>query len=514
METLIQAQRDLGVSLSSAADLDEGLRLCVDAALRISDMDCGGVYLVDETSGALDLVFHRGLPPDFVKSSSHFDPDSANVELVMAGKPIYTQLDRLGVPLDEAQERERLHAIAVLPISYGNNIIGCLNVASHMVNEAPIFSRMALETIAAQIGGAIARLRAEEAMRESEERYRSLVESTEDSIYLVDGNCRYLFLNEKHLSRLDLSIDKVIGKTYGEFHSEDDTEEFGAKIEEVFQSGQSVQHEHRSRRDGRYFLRTLSPVKGYDGAITSVTVVSKDINEQKRAEELLRRSSERIKLFAYSVSHDLKSPATGIHGLTKLLDKHCKHMLDEKGKNYCAQILRASEQIATLIEQIHVFISTKETPLNIEQVDVKQILQIVRDEFSSRLNIRQIRWLEPESMPAIRMDRLSLLRILRNLIDNAIKYGGEDLSEIGIGLEESGDVHILSVSDNGIGMSQEDSDTVFAVFQRQKTSKGVEGLGLGLAIVKELAELHGGTVWAEPGREKGMTFYVSVSKNL
>jgi light-regulated signal transduction histidine kinase (bacteriophytochrome) len=313
---------------------------------------------------------------------------------------------------------------------------------------------------------------------------------------------------------LDLSIDKVIGKTYGEFHSEDDTDEFSAKIEEVLRSGQSVQHEHRSRRDGRYFLRTLSPVKGYDGMIKSVTVVSKDINEQKRVEELLRKTSERIKLFAYSVSHDLKSPATGIHGLTKLLDKHCKHMLDEKGKNYCAQILRASEQIATLIEQIHVFISTKETPLNIEQVDVKQILQIVRDEFSSRLNIRQIRWLEPESMPAIRMDRLSLLRILRNLIDNAIKYAGEDLSEIEIGLEESDDVHILSVRDNGIGMSQEDSDTVFAVFQRQKTSKGVEGLGLGLAIVKELTELHGGTVWAERGREKGMTFYVSVSKYL
>jgi PAS domain S-box-containing protein len=116
------------------------------------------------------------------------------------------------------------------------------------------------------------------------------VESTEDSIYLVDRDGTYLFVNEKHLSRLGSPADKVTGRTYGEFHSLDDTREFVGRIEEVFKTGEAIQQEHRSLRDDRYFLRTLSPVKNPDGNTTSVTVVSKDITERKQAEEALAKS--------------------------------------------------------------------------------------------------------------------------------------------------------------------------------------------------------------------------------
>ena len=128
-----------------------------------------------------------------------------------------------------------------------------------------------------------------EKLLESEEKYSSLVESTADSIYLVDWDCKYLFVNEKHLSRLGLPKDQVIGKTYGELHSEDETEVFAEIVDEVFKTGKSVQHEHRSRRDGRYVLRTLSPVKDPEGRTTAVTVVSKDIKGLKEAEKERKR---------------------------------------------------------------------------------------------------------------------------------------------------------------------------------------------------------------------------------
>ncbi|MCL0056965.1 PAS domain S-box protein [Dehalococcoidia bacterium] len=129
------------------------------------------------------------------------------------------------------------------------------------------------------------RERAEEALRESEEKYRSLVESTEDSIYLVDRDCRYLFVNNTHLSRIGLSMEEIRGRRYGELHSEEeDTKEFAERVEEVFETGKSVPHEHRSRRDNRYFLRTFSPVNDSEGRTTAVTVVSKDITERKQAE--------------------------------------------------------------------------------------------------------------------------------------------------------------------------------------------------------------------------------------
>ena len=135
----------------------------------------------------------------------------------------------------------------------------------------------------------------EETMRKSEEKYRSLVESTEDSIYLLDKDGTYLFMNEKHLSRLGLPADKVIGKTYGEFHPLGDTKEFLEKIEKIFETGQTTQHEHRSFRDDRYFLRTLSPVKDPGGNTTSVTVVSKDITDRARSEEALKESEEKYR---------------------------------------------------------------------------------------------------------------------------------------------------------------------------------------------------------------------------
>ena len=138
---------------------------------------------------------------------------------------------------------------------------------------------------------------AEEALRESEQQYRSLVESTEDSIYLVDRNSTYLFMNEKHLSRLGLQPDEILGRIYGEFHSEDDTQEFAALMEKIFETGQSIQQEHRSLKDNRHFLRTLSPIKGPKGRTRAITVVSKDITERGRLEEVLRESEEKFRTF-------------------------------------------------------------------------------------------------------------------------------------------------------------------------------------------------------------------------
>jgi diguanylate cyclase (GGDEF)-like protein/PAS domain S-box-containing protein len=131
------------------------------------------------------------------------------------------------------------------------------------------------------------RKRAEKALQASEERYRSLVEFTEDPVCLIDREKRYLFINEKYLSRLGLPRDHVIGRQYGEFHCREDNQEFSGYIEQVLATGRFVQYEHRSRSDGRYFLRTLSPVQEPDGRIEMVTVIAKDITERKRAENKL-----------------------------------------------------------------------------------------------------------------------------------------------------------------------------------------------------------------------------------
>ncbi len=140
----------------------------------------------------------------------------------------------------------------------------------------------------------------EEALRRSEEKYSSLVESTEDSIYLIDRNCRYLFMNKKHLSRLGISEEGYTGKGYSDFHTPEETRLFNGIADEVFRTGTSVRVEHKSRRDGEYYLLTLSPVIKTNGEISAVTVVSKNINELKKMEAELRTLS-------------LTDPLTGLH---------------------------------------------------------------------------------------------------------------------------------------------------------------------------------------------------------
>ncbi|HYA14607.1 MAG TPA: PAS domain-containing protein [Syntrophales bacterium] len=162
----------------------------------------------------------------------------------------------------------------------------------------------------------------EAALRESGEKYRSLA-STADSMYLVDRGYRYLFMNEKHLSRFGLPLDQIIGRPYGDFHSEKSTRDFIEKVDHVFETGKSIQNEYRSERDGRYFLRTYSPVKDREGITTiAVTVASKDITERKRAEE------ERERLIL-----ELKEALSKIRTLSGLLPicAACKKIRNDKG---------------------------------------------------------------------------------------------------------------------------------------------------------------------------------------
>jgi diguanylate cyclase (GGDEF)-like protein/PAS domain S-box-containing protein len=132
------------------------------------------------------------------------------------------------------------------------------------------------------------RVQAEEKLRKSEERYRSLVESTEDSVYLVDRDCRYLFINRRHQARLGVAGESYRHRTYRDYHSEEEARWFAGKVGEVFSTGRAIRFEHQSSRDGRYFLLTMSPVRKPSGDMEAVNIISKNITELKEMEKQLR----------------------------------------------------------------------------------------------------------------------------------------------------------------------------------------------------------------------------------
>ncbi len=236
--------------------------------------------------------------------------------------------------------------------------------------------------------------------------------------------------------------------------------------------------------------------------------------ELAAANEALERSTREIKFFAYTVSHDLKNPAFAIHGYVRRMAELFGESMDRTGKEYCHRILESAEQLVDLVQKINTYISAKEAPLNVERVPLDELFELVREEFRGELNTRDVVMQLPETAPEILADRLSLLRVMRNLVENALKYGGEELSRVEIDYSDQGLHHVISVKDDGRGLQEGDTEKIFGPFFRSKSSRGVEGAGLGLATVREIAHHHKGEVWIEEGNDKGATFSVSIAKGL
>ena len=233
----------------------------------------------------------------------------------------------------------------------------------------------------------------------------------------------------------------------------------------------------------------------------------------KKAEEV-RNKKEELEFFAYTISHDLKNPAVGIHGFARLLAEKYGYKLDEKGKMYCRQIRQAAEQIETFTRDINEYVRSKKVLFHIKRINVKKILGNLRDEISPVLEGRHIQWSEPDKIPAVMADEMAITRAFRNLIDNALKHGGKKLSKLVIGYDQDKDFHIFSFTNNGATIRSKDSEMVFEMFRRLSASEKTEGSGLGLTIVKEIMEAHQGKAWLESGPNKETTFRISISKDL
>ena len=129
-EAIIRLQRDLALTLSGKMGLDETLRLCVETAITISGLDSGGVYVVDPASGDLDLAYHQGFSPEFVRQGAYYEADDLNTYLVMAGRPVYARLQDLPGLMDEEGLKEGLRSVAIIPVIHQDRIIASINVAS------------------------------------------------------------------------------------------------------------------------------------------------------------------------------------------------------------------------------------------------------------------------------------------------------------------------------------------------------------------------------------------------
>jgi PAS domain S-box-containing protein len=371
--------------------------------------------------------------------------------------------------------------------------------------------------IAVDISG---RKEAEASLQASEEKFRTVADFTYDWEYWINEKGSFNYISP--------SCEKITGYSAQEFEENsallldithpDDRKNFSRHLEEELKTSEVCHLNFRViTRTGeeRWISHYCQPVYSHDKKFLGRRASNRDISVQKKAEEDLIKQSEMIKHFTNSVCHDLKNPAIAIHGLAKILRRKYGKMSREKLENFFEQIIKSTEQIVTLSNNINVYISTRESPLHFTTLDLKQIWQTIREEFVLRLRKRKISWIEQEkSMPKIRADQNELLRAYRNLVDNALKYGGSGLSEMTLNFETSATHYILSVQNNGELIPAEKIDSIFEVFNRKAPESAPAGTGLGLAIVMEVAKHHKGKSWVESGADGKTTFYISIAQNL
>lgn len=221
-EELTLFHRDLAVALSSISQLKETLEQVLESALRFEEVDCGGIYLIDRTTGDFDLLVHSGLSPRFVECVAHYSASSPEARLVMKGEIFHGLFSEIFSLEDERGLNEDLKAIVVVPVKHENQVVAALNLASHTHDTIPPPIRSALALFAALGGNVVARIRAEEDRKKLEDQIRDtqkmeslgvlasgVAHDFNNLLTAILGNAEFCLDEISPLSHLRHSIDSI-----------------------------------------------------------------------------------------------------------------------------------------------------------------------------------------------------------------------------------------------------------------------------------------------------------------
>ena len=376
------------------------------------------------------------------------------------------------------------------------------------------------------------RLRAEEALKKSEARFRSVVECNMIGIGFWEGNGYITDVNDALLKMVGYTRDELLSHntrwqelTPPEYYPLDEQafaqtqatgfctpyeKEYickdGSRLPIVLGGG----HFEGSKDKGAFFVLDIS-----DRKLAEAELQRFNENLEQRVEERtaqLEAANKELESFSYSVSHDLQAPLRHISGFVELLQKQTAGTLDDTSVRYLNTITRTAKHAATLIDNLLAFSRMGRTEMRYTTFNMTQLVKEVKRDLEQETNGRAIAW-QIEELPQVQGDPAMLRLVLSNLIENALKYSQtRAIAKIEIGsLDQDGEI-VFFVRDNGVGFDMRYVHKLFGVFQRLHSDAQFKGTGIGLANVRRIIHRHRGRTWAEGEVEGGATFYFSLPK--
>ena len=326
--------------------------------------------------------------------------------------------------------------------------------------------------------------------------------------------CDLFGLNESPADLLNLSGNEMIERIRLSYLYPDAAV---ARIRELVSLGQPVRGEDVGMSGERTFLRDYIPIRlGEKQSGRLWTHI--DITERKRMEEALRRNAEQLasankelETFSYSISHDLRAPLMAIAGFGRLLQEDYSDKLDDKGQNFLRQIMRGTNKMSDLIDDMLSLAKISRQEMIPREIDLSGMAASVTFGLRQAEPERKVDVVIAQELKAHGDARLTNIA-LSNLIGNAWKYSGKTpCAKIEFGALEKDGEKVFYVRDNGAGFDMAHAHRLFVPFQRLHTESQFPGTGIGLAIANRVIQRHGGRIWGESEIGKGATFYFTLS---
>jgi len=373
-----------------------------------------------------------------------------------------------------------------------------------------------------------------EALRRSELRTRSVIETALDAVVLMDGDGVVHEWNPAAEKMFGFKRTEMVGKKMAEmiippylraahytgmarYLAEGHSVILGQRYETIAQ-----------RADGTEFPVELAVMEMPPDGVRMFTGYISDITERKRGEENMKRfnqeleesvtkrteqleaANKELEAFSYSVSHDLRAPLRHINGFVEILQTSAKEALSDEDRELLDTIADSARHMGKLIDDLLNFSRMGRTELRFLPVKLDSIVQEALKEMRSEMQHREVD-LKLGALPEVEGDPAMLRQVFINLISNALKYSRDrHPARIEISSEETATEYVITVRDNGVGFDPAYAHKLFGVFQRLHSPQQFEGTGIGLAIVRRVIARHGGRVWAEGQVDQGAAFFISL----
>ena len=371
---------------------------------------------------------------------------------------------------------------------------------------------------------------AEEALRESQERYQALVENTILGVTEIDTNYKIIKANTV--------LAKLFNKPAGDFVGKNCFREYEKREAvcphcpgvQAMAYGKTTEVETQGVRDdgSRFYVRNCAiPLIGPDGVAKGFIELVEDITERKKAEEVLEDSNCRLKdavkrtaeanselkEFVYIASHDLREPLRKISSFGQILAESLEGRLDKEDKENFDFMIDGANRMSEMIEGLTVYSRLNNEQEFSDDVDLREIIEgLIEFELAESIKETGAEIVAAEHLPIIKGNSSYIRQLLQNLIGNGIKYCEKGITpRIEIRSKELSAQQVrVEVADNGIGIDEKYHKEIFKMFRRLHSRQKYEGAGIGLSFCKKIVEKHKGEIGVESRPGEGSVFWFTI----